>query len=87
MDYSYRSDHALLTQNGTDVDGYDFWNARLTWANIQTAGGSLRASLWGKNLTDELWYTSGYNLVSVLGFKAQATNPPRTFGLDVEYTF
>ncbi|BFM09285.1 TonB-dependent receptor [Halioxenophilus aromaticivorans] len=87
MDYSYRSDFALLTQNGTDVDGYDSWNARVTWANIPLAGGNLRASLWGKNLTNELWYTSGYNLVSVLGFKAQATNPPQTFGLDMEYMF
>jgi len=88
LDYSSRSDYSLLTQPGNDVDGYDFINARLTWGGIQAPGdGMFRVSLWGKNLTDEVWFTSGYNLVSSLGFRAAAASEPRTYGVDLEYEF
>lgn len=88
VDWSYRSKHALLTQPGNRVSSYDFVNARVSLDNIAgPAGTDLRISLWGKNLTDEVWYTSGYNLVSSLGFRAAATSAPRTFGIDFEIGF
>lgn len=88
VDWSYRSKHSLLTQPGNRVSSYDFVNARITLDNIQGPGGTdLRVALWGKNLTDEVWYTSGYNLVSSLGFRAAATSAPRTFGIDFEIGF
>ncbi|NIV31298.1 MAG: hypothetical protein GWN58_17925, partial [Anaerolineae bacterium] len=55
---------SLLTQPGNSVPGYDFVNARMTLDNIRGPGDTaFRVAFWGKNLTDELWYTSGYNLV------------------------
>lgn len=90
VDWSYRSEHALLTQPGNRVSSYDFVNARVSLDNIQGPGGTqFRVSLWGKNLTDELWYTSGYNLVASpsLGFRAAAASAPRTFGIDFEVGF
>lgn len=88
LDWSYRSKHALIPQPGNRVPSYDFLNARISFDNIQGPYGTqLRFSLWGQNLTDEVWYTSGYNLLSSIGFRAAATSPPRTFGIDFEIEF
>jgi iron complex outermembrane receptor protein len=37
-------------------------------------------ALWGKNLTDEDFVVSGFN-VPILGIVTHIYNPPRTFGL------
>lgn len=88
LDWSYRDKHALIPQPGNRVPSYDFLNARISLDNIQGPYGTwLRVSLWGQNLTDEVWYTSGYNLLSSIGFRAAATSPPRTFGVDFEIGF
>lgn len=88
IDWSYRSDHYLLTSLGNYVDEYDFFDGRITLDNIKGPGDTqFRVALWGKNLTDETWYTSGYNLVDNLGFRAAATNAPRTYGIDAEIRF
>ncbi len=95
VDYSWVDDHFLLTDNSPDlVDGntapsYEFVNARATLDRIQGPGDtSLRVSVWGKNLTEELWYTSGFDLTGgFLGYAVKAPSPPRTFGVDLEVAF
>ncbi len=95
VDYSWVDDYFLLTANGPNlVDGntapsYDTWNARIELQNVQGPGGtSLTVGAWGRNLTDELWYTSGFDLSDgALGFVGKAVAPPRTVGMDFVLEF
>lgn len=94
VDYGWVDEYYLLTANGPNLlDGnvapsYHFFNARVSLDDIKGPGDStFSISLWGKNLTDETWYTSGFDLTDGLGFAAKATNPPRTFGMDLTVTF
>lgn len=48
--------------------------------------GSLRISLWGKNLTDEEYINWGIDFSS-LGFSGATYGEPRTYGLDLVYTY
>ena len=47
---------------------------------------ALRVSLWGKNLTDEEYRNWGIDFSS-LGFAGNVYGEPRTYGLDVVYTY
>lgn len=95
VDYSWVDDYYLLTAAGENlVDGnvapsYDSWNARIELREVPgPADTSLTVGLWGRNLTDELWYTSGYDLTDgALGFAAKAVAPPRTVGMDFVFKF
>lgn len=88
IDGSYRSEHALLSAPGNEVGGYHLYNARLTLDNISgPLDHQYRVALWGENLTDETYYTSGYNLLDTFGFRAVATSAPRSYGIDLELRF
>lgn len=94
LDYVWVDDHFLLTANdpglidGNKAPSYDFVNARVTLDKVAGPGNSqLSFSLWGRNLTNELWYTNGFDLSNSFGFVGKATNPPRTYGLDVRLDF
>lgn len=88
VDWSYRSKYSLLTARNNEVSGYDFVNARIGLDEIKGPGGTmLSVAIWGKNISDELWYTSGYNLVPSLGFNGRVTAPPRSFGMDFQVAF
>jgi iron complex outermembrane receptor protein len=50
------------------------------------AGGSLRLSLWGKNLSDEEYRNWGIDFGS-LGFAGNVYGEPRTYGLDLVYVY
>lgn len=91
IDYAFVDDHFLLTANdpglidGNTAPSYHLVNARLSLEGIRGPGGStFTIALWGRNLTDDLWYTSGYDLSNgALGMVDKATAPPRTYGLDL----
>jgi iron complex outermembrane receptor protein len=88
VDWSWVDDFFLLTPPGNEVQGYYFINGRVGLDNIRGPGdGSFSVALWGKNLTDELYYTSGYNLTNNLGFFSAAVGAPRTYGVDIIYEF
>lgn len=94
VDYAWVDDHFLLTANDAGlIDGntspsYDFVNARITLDKIAGPNGSeLSFALWGRNLTDELWYTSGFDLSNSFGFVGKAVAPPRTYGVDFRLDF
>lgn len=87
VDWSSTSKH-LIGANGFYEDGYDFVNARLTMDNIMGPGDTqFRVALWGKNLTDEVWLTSGFDLLSVFGFQVATISAPRSYGVDLELRF
>ncbi len=101
LDYQYVDDHWLLTKDDdlgpsslplldrNDAKAYDTVNARLTLSSIQGPGGSMMSvSLWGKNLTDESWYTSGFDLTDgSLGYVGKAVSVPRRYGVDFTVEF
>ena len=41
-------------------------------------------SLWGKNLSDELYRV---NIISFFGEEVSQFGPPRTYGLDIAWKF
>jgi iron complex outermembrane receptor protein len=88
IDYAWVDDYSLLSSAGNRVDGYELLDARIALESIQGPGDTkFTVALWGKNLNDELYYTTGYNLVTSLGVAARFTGPPRTYGLDVAFEF
>jgi iron complex outermembrane receptor protein len=65
------------------VPAFGLLNARLTLADIPSPSGSLRASLWAKNLTDKTYYAAHFNA----GVPAAIYGEPRTFGIDLTYQY
>jgi iron complex outermembrane receptor protein len=94
VDYAWVDDHFLLTANdpglidGNRAPSYDFVNARITFDKISGPGDTtFSVSVWGKNLTNELWYTNGFDLSNSFGFVGKAVAPPRTYGVDLRFAF
>lgn len=84
--------NAINKLNGTNIDmpgafqsGYGLYNARLSWNDI--FGQPLTVSLWGKNLTDREYYTSTSTQYETFGNSAGYFGEPRTYGMDVKYSF
>lgn len=61
-------------------------NARLNLENIPIGNGSLKFSLWGKNLTNDDYPTFAINFGG-MGLIAEQYGDPRTYGLDVTYEY
>lgn len=95
VDYSWVDDYFLLTANGPDlVDGnaapsYETLNARIALNDLPGPGDTrLTFAAWGKNLTDDLWYNSGFDLSDgPLGYVGKSPSAPMTFGMDIILDF
>ncbi|MBP8925149.1 MAG: TonB-dependent receptor [Pseudomonadales bacterium] len=61
-------------------------NARIGIENVELSSGTLRASIWGRNLTDEEYQNFAINFGS-LGPITEQFGEPLTYGLDVTYEF
>jgi len=61
-------------------------NARLGIENVELSHGTLRTSLWARNLTDEEYPSTGINFAS-LGPVTGQWGEPLTYGLDVTFEF
>jgi iron complex outermembrane recepter protein len=68
------------------LEARDMLNARLSWRAIPIGNESLRVTLWGKNLTDEDWPSYNINFGS-LGLYTEQYVDPRTYGIEVAYSF
>ncbi|MEZ5735977.1 MAG: TonB-dependent receptor, partial [Novosphingobium sp.] len=87
-DYSYRSKYSILAAPGNETFGYGLLNGRIALERVQLSGDrNLTLAFWAKNITNKLYYQSGYNLVSSLGFEGRFTGAPRTFGGDLVIEF
>ncbi len=83
--YAYRDD-SELTNEGNGVQpivqpSFHLWNAWIGWLS---GDGKWRFTINGKNLTDEEYLTSGYNLPT-LGVLTGSYGTPRTVLATVEY--
>ncbi len=61
-------------------------NARIGIENVELSAGTLRASIWGRNLTDEEYQNFGINFGS-LGPITEQYGEPVTYGVDVTFEF
>ena len=61
-------------------------NARVNLTDIPVAAGSLRAGLWGRNLTDKEYREYGIDFGAV-GHAINTYGEPRSFGFDVMYEY
>ncbi len=89
VDYAHRTRTELTPENSKVIyqPAYGLLNARLS---VETPGG-LELSLWGTNLTDEVYAVGGGDDATRpgagLGFAIFNMGPPRTLGVTVRQSF
>ena len=84
--YRWQNDRLSLvkTQGDYEYPGYGLLDARLALREIPgPAHGELSVALWGKNLTDEEYWTRNYGLFG--GYLLWGDS--RSYGIDVTYKF
>lgn len=74
--------HPLIGQAG-----YGLLDARVALKEIHAGDGALAIAAWGKNLTDKSYAVSGWNFPDPYGFGQLGFGYPRTYGLEVTYSF
>lgn len=66
------------------MDGYSLFDARIT----ATLGEAIEVSVWGKNLTEDEYYSSALTAPTPVFFAwSGIAAPPRTYGVDLTYRF
>jgi iron complex outermembrane receptor protein len=80
----YFSNRANTFDPGTKIDGYTLVNMRLDWEEPLRATG-LTASVFVKNVGNELYYTGGAPGAQVAGLVSAVYGLPRTYGVDLRY--
>jgi iron complex outermembrane recepter protein len=92
LDWSYTSDfyvyHDRAAAELTKVEDFAVLNARITLADINVGAGKqrLKVALWGKNLTDEEYRLNGIPFTQA-GYAVNYYGDPRTYGIDLSYSF
>ncbi|NWK96119.1 TonB-dependent receptor [Sphingobium lactosutens] len=85
FNYTAQSDkytNATISGGKYIIGDYGLLNARLTLADIPGIKG-VRASLWGRNLTDKNYYVMQFNV----GRPGALFGEPRTYGIDLSVEF
>jgi len=79
VDYNYQSEFSFNFNNDANQESYGLLNSRigLTSKNIDFF-------IWGKNITDEVFYSYGYGVGS---FKAASFGLPQTYGATLTAKF
>jgi iron complex outermembrane receptor protein len=85
LNYTAQSDkytNSTVTSGKYIIGDYGLLNARLTLTDIPGVKG-VRASLWGRNLTDKNYYVMQFNV----GRPGALFGEPRTYGIDLSVEF
>lgn len=85
VNYTMQSDKFVSSSISSGkfiVGDYGLLNARLTLADIPGVDG-LRVGLWGRNLTDQEYYVTQFNI----GRPGALFGEPRTYGVDLSIEF
>ncbi|WP_380875004.1 TonB-dependent receptor [Sphingomonas sp. DBB INV C78] len=94
-DYTYKSKVHYNVLPGApfspfDADiaapGYGLLDGRIMLADVAIGGTEATFTLWGKNLTNKVYRTSGIDFGS-LGFAINTYGEPRSYGVDVKFKF
>lgn len=62
-------------------------NTRLSWDYEMDGGKLLSIAAWGMNITDEDYRVFGYGLRGDIGLNTQIFGAPRTYGVELSFTF
>ena len=87
LDYYYSADKYFNEFNNQAFqDDYELINARI---GLESEDGTWDVSVFGKNLTDELVFSSAFTSPAFYGQDGLITTfrPPRTYGVSVSYNF
>ncbi len=69
------------------IEERNLLNTRVSWDYQLSSGSMLSVGAFAMNVTDEDYRTFGYGLRSGIGTNTQMYGAPRTYGLDVSYSF
>ena len=87
-DTTYRSSVELVPSatslDQLTQDGYALVNARIA-LNIEDLG--VEVAIFGRNLTDHVYYEAASNLEDILGYNYLITGTPRTYGFSITKRF
>lgn len=81
LNYSYQGEMQWLPDNFQQEEAFGLLDGRATFAPV---GENWSISVWGKNLTDELYRT---NIIAFLGDEVSTLGAPRTYGVSFGYQF
>lgn len=81
VNYSWQDELAWQPANLNFEDSYSLLDARITFA---PEGKNWALSVWGKNITDELYRT---NIIPFFGEEVSQFGAPRTQGVEFRYSF
>ena len=87
IDYYYSTENFLNEFNSAvRQEAYSIVNAR---ASFESSDGDWKLSLFGRNLTDELVFVTGFASPFFFGDDGfiAVLAPPRTYGMELEYNF
>jgi len=89
LSYYYRDqiftgiDELAIDYNSSTIDSVELVNARLSWLPAD----NFRLSAYVDNLLDKNYYASGFTVSAALGAATLVLGPPRTYGVELSYTF
>jgi iron complex outermembrane receptor protein len=84
-DYNYEGDHYNQIVNARALETTNsLWNARATWYSSDE---NLSLSIYGKNLSDEVYRVDDLGAGGGLGWGVLVNGMPRVFGASVSYNF
>ena len=81
VNYAWQDKLFWQPQNANSEESYGLIDGRIT---LSPEGAQWAVSVWGKNMTDELYRT---NIIPFFGEEVSQFGAPRTFGVDFRYTF
>ncbi len=89
LDITSTDEYSFAPFGEQRTDAYTLINGRLTLSDISLGqkSGSIKASLWGKNLTDEEYIVDSFPVADPAISIGQAFGDPRTLGVDITYQF
>ena len=77
-------DRQAIANRASIIKGYGLLNARVS---LQLDSPDLELALWGRNLTDQPWFTNVFNSYTGLGATVQFQGAPRTYGASATFRF
>jgi iron complex outermembrane receptor protein len=81
LNYSYHGEMFWAPDNAQTEDAYGLIDGRLS---LTPPGADWSVSLWGRNLTDELYRT---NIIAFFGDEVSRLGTPRTYGVELSVDF
>ena len=81
LNYTWQDDLPWQPANTNFEDSYGLLNGRITFS---PEGAAWSASLWGRNMSDELYRV---NIIPFFGEEVSQFGAPRTYGVEFRYSF